>query len=250
MLDKLNRPLEDYEHAEAIPCLENALALGDTPEDTKELLVRAETIVGNQTAEDDMSDTEHYESRWKNRRLPEKSVEPFAGFDFTDFWYDDEYALKSYVEKPPTNELITEIENELGYKLPKSYIWLMKQHNGGTPNRTDFPSECPTSWAEDHVAITGIMGIGREKIYSLCGRLGSQFMIEEWKYPEIGVAICDCPSAGHDMIFLDYTYCGREGEPAVVHVSQEYFYYHITYLADCFEDFIRGLCTMEEKDDD
>ena len=78
----------------------------------------------------------------------------------------------------------------------------MKQHNVGIPVNTYFPTNKPTSWAGDHVAITGIFGIGREKSYSLCGEFGSQFMIEEWEYPAIGVAICDCPSAGHDMIFF------------------------------------------------
>ena len=120
------------------------------------------------------------------------------------------------------------------------YIWLMKQHNGGIPVNTCYPCDEPTCWAEDHVAITGIFGIGREKSYSLCGELGSQFMIDEWEYPAIGVAICDCPSAGHDMIFLDYRACGPQGEPAVVHVDQENDY-KITHLADRFEEFIRGL---------
>ena len=87
---------------------------------------------------------------------------------------------------------------------------------------------------------TGIFGIGREKSCSLCGELGSQFMIDEWEYPAIGVAICDCPSAGHDMIFLDYRVCGPQGEPAVVHVDQENDY-KITHLADSFEEFVRGL---------
>ena len=104
----------------------------------------------------------------------------------------------------------------------------------------EYVSEPPTCWAEDHVAITGIFGIGREKSCSLCGELGSQFMIDEWEYPAIGVAICDCPSAGHDMIFLDYRACGSRGEPAVVHVDQENDY-KITHLADSFEEFIRGL---------
>lgn len=169
----------------------------------------------------------------------------FEGFDFTNFWVDSEYALKEYVSESPSDELIASVEQELGYKLPASYIWLMKQHNGGIPVNTCFPTDEPTSWADDHVAITGIFGIGREKTYSLCGEFGSQFMIEEWEYPAIGVAICDCPSAGHDMIFLDYRECGPDGEPKVVHVDQEWDY-KITPLADSFEKFILGLVNEED----
>ena len=165
---------------------------------------------------------------------------PFEGFDLTSFWDDNWYALKEYVSDPPSDELIASVEEELGYKLPAAYIWLMKQHNGGIPVNTCYPCDEPTCWAEDHVALTGIFSIGREKSYSLCGELGSQFMIDEWEYPAIGVAICDCPSAGHDMIFLDYRACGSQGEPAVVHVDQENDY-KITHLADSFEEFIRGL---------
>ena len=165
---------------------------------------------------------------------------PFEGFDLTNFWDDNLYAQKEYISEPPSDGLIASVEEELGYKLPASYIWLMKQHNGGIPVNTCYPCDEPTCWAEDHVAITGIFGIGREKNCSLCGNLGSQFMIDEWEYPAIGVAICDCPSAGHDMIFLDYRACGPQGEPAVVHVDQENDY-KITHLADSFEEFIRGL---------
>ena len=148
--------------------------------------------------------------------------------------------MKEYASEPPSDELIASIEQELGYKLPASYIWLMKQHNGGIPVNTCFPTDRPTSWAGDYVAIAGLVGIGREEAYSLCGELGSQFMIEEWEYPAIGVAICDCPSVGHDMVFLDYRACGPQVEPKVVHVDQEWDY-EIIPLADSFEDFIRGL---------
>ena len=177
-------------------------------------------------------------SRKKAKFVPGDT--PFEGFDLTNFWDDSMYALKEYVSDPPSDELIASVEEELGYKLPAAYIWLMKQHNGGIPVNTCYPCDEPTCWAEDHVAITGIFGIGREKSCSLCGELGSQFMIAEWEYPAIGVAICDCPSAGHDMIFLDYRACGPQGEPAVVHVDQENDY-KITHLADSFEEFIRGL---------
>ena len=181
--------------------------------------------------------------RQRSRKKKAKFVPgdtPFEGFDLTNFWDDSMYALKEYVSDPPSDELIASVEEELGYKLPAAYIWLMKQHNGGIPVNTCYPCDEPTCWADDHVAITGIFGIGREKSCSLCGELGSQFMIDEWEYPAIGVAICDCPSAGHDMIFLDYRVCGPQGEPAVVHVDQENDY-KITHLTDSFEEFVRGL---------
>ena len=181
--------------------------------------------------------------RQRSRKKKAKFVPgdtPFEGFDLTNFWDDNWYALKEYVSDPPSDELIASVEEELGYKLPAAYIWLMKQHNGGIPVNTCYPCDEPTCWSDDHVAITGIFGIGREKSCSLCGELGSQFMIDEWEYPAIGVAICDCPSAGHDMIFLDYRVCGPQGEPAVVHVDQENDY-KITHLTDSFEEFVRGL---------
>ena len=46
------------------------------------------------------------------------------------------------------------------------------------------------------------------------------------------------------MIFLDYRECGRNGEPKVVHIDQEWDY-RITVLADNFEEFIRKLTTEE-----
>ena len=171
----------------------------------------------------------------------------FKDFDLTTFWNDSDYSLKEYGEGELSGELIDSVERELGYKLPASYIELMKLHNGGVPKNTCFPTTTPTSWADNHVAITGIFGIGRNKAHSLSGSLGSQFMIEEWGYPEIGICICDCPSAGHDMIMLDYSKCGKDGEPEVVHVDQESDYKK-TFLAKDFETFIRGLVSSDVFD--
>ncbi|WNS42373.1 Imm51 family immunity protein [Paenibacillus sp. MMS20-IR301] len=164
-----------------------------------------------------------------------------------DFWEDSDYARKEYVSAPPGDDLIASVEQELGYKLPASYIAMMKQQNGGIPRNTCFPVEEATSWAEDHIAITGIAGIGRDTSYALCGDLGSRFMIEEWGYPDIGVVIGDCPSAGHDVVMLDYRHCGPDGEPEVIHVDQE-GNYEITFLAKDYESFIRGLVSEEAFD--
>lgn len=164
----------------------------------------------------------------------------FSDFDLWNFWEESEYATKSYISEPLTDEVVDLVKKELGYKLPLSYIELMKHQNGGIPKNRLFPTTESTSWADDHVAIEGILGIGRGKSYSLCGDGGSKFMMEEWGYPDIGVYFGDCPSAGHDMICLDYRKNGKSGEPEVVHIDQECDY-KITFLAENFEAFIRGL---------
>lgn len=174
---------------------------------------------------------------------------PFDGFELRRFWDDSDYAKKSYIERKPTPALVASIEKELGYALPPSYVWLMTRHNGGTPTRTCFPTKKATSWAPDHVAITGLAGIGRTKRYSLCGEAGTRFWIDRWKYPAIGVVIATCPSAGHDLIMLDYRKCGPRGEPQVVHVDQERDY-RITALAKDFEAFVRGLVDSSEYEED
>ncbi|UWX59278.1 SMI1/KNR4 family protein [Chryseobacterium oranimense] len=173
----------------------------------------------------------------------------FKDFDFTGFWNESSYSVRDYIEPFPDDELIASVEEELGYKLPASYIELMRKQNGGLVEKSCFPTSEENSWADDHIAITGIMGIGREKTYSICGELGSQFMIDEWGYPAIGIYICDCPSAGHDMVLLDYSDCGKSGEPKVVHIDQENDYKKI-FLAKDFETFIKGLKDENEFDEE
>jgi len=164
----------------------------------------------------------------------------FGDFDVSDFWKQSEYATETYVDDPLTDEKVAAVERALGYTLPKAYVELMKSQNGGFPRKTNHRTKEPTSWAKDHVAITGIYSIGSAKPHSLCGDYRSQFWVGEWGYPPIGVYFADCPSAGHDMLCLDYRECGPTGEPRVVHVAQGYDY-RITLVAEDFESFIRGL---------
>lgn len=139
--------------------------------------------------------------------------QPFAGFNFEGFWNDDEFYAREYTDDPLTQQKIKLVEEELSCKLPVSYVALMTMRNGGAPVRNCHRTLTRTSWAGDHVAMTGFHSIGTERQWSLCGPLGSRFMIEEWGYPPIGVYFADCPSAGHDMLCLDYSLCGPTGEP-------------------------------------
>ena len=167
-----------------------------------------------------------------------------SAVDSTDFWEDSDYARQEYVAAPLTDVALAAVEAELGYRLPRAYVALSRHQNGGIPMRTRHRTNVPTSWAEDHVAITAIYSIGFEKPCSLCGEFGSKFWVEEWGYPDIGVYFADCPSAGHDMLCLDYRACGPKGEPRVVHIDQE-FEYKITHVADSFESFVRSLESAE-----
>ena len=51
---------------------------------------------------------------------------PFEDFDFSSFWANNEYAQKYYIGTTPTDKQVEEIERELEYKLPQSYIALIK----------------------------------------------------------------------------------------------------------------------------
>jgi hypothetical protein len=42
----------------------------------------------------------------------------FDGVDFEGFWDDGEYSHENYREPAPSDELVAEIEAELGYRLP------------------------------------------------------------------------------------------------------------------------------------
>jgi hypothetical protein len=140
-------------------------------------------------------------------------------------------------EPPPDAPLVRSVEAELGVRLPEAYVDLARRHNGGRLARDAHRTDSPTTWADDHVAITSIAAIGRSAPFSLCGELGSRFWVQEWGYPDIGVYFADCPSAGHDMLALDYR---GGGEPHVVHVDQEVGY-RITPVAPDFATFLAGL---------
>ncbi|MBL8203736.1 MAG: SMI1/KNR4 family protein [Blastocatellia bacterium] len=149
-----------------------------------------------------------------------------------DFWDDsDEFTGPSL-----SAEIIGTAEASLGYKLPASYIKLLQIRNGGTPNRCCFPTNVPTSWADDHIEICGIRGIGG--MWGIdAEELGSKAMIQNWGYPDVGIVIGEMPSAGHDTVMLDYSLSGPQGEPRVIHVETENTAPTVLVLAPDFATF-------------
>ena len=90
------------------------------------------------------------------------------------------------------------------FRLPAAYINLARRHNGRLLKRNAHPSPTPTTWASDHIPVTGIFAIGRTARSSLCGSFGQRLWLQEWGYPALGVYFADTLSAGHDMIALEY----------------------------------------------
>jgi hypothetical protein len=168
----------------------------------------------------------------------------FLMWDAADIWDDTSPDWHEMIGPELTDEMIRSAEAGLGYKLPDSYLSLLRTQNGGLPKRCCFPTPVPTSWARDHVRITGLHGIG--------GWLGidnpqhgSRYMIREWGYPDVGVVIAYTPSAGHDTIMLDYSECGPRGEPRVIHVETECAEPRVLVLAPDFGSFVRGLVSCD-----
>lgn len=158
-----------------------------------------------------------------------------------DFWDDSD----EFTGSPLTAEMIQAAEKSLGYKLPESYLRLLRIQNGGTPNRCCFPTNVPTSWADDHIEICGIRGIGGEWGIDAV-ELGSRAMIQNWGYPNVGIVIGETPSAGHDTVMLDYSLCGPQGEPHVIHVETEDISPTTLVLAPDFATFIDGLVSCDQ----
>ena len=148
-----------------------------------------------------------------------------------DFWEDPSG------DDPLTPQLLADSQQGWGCRYPAAYVQMMQQQNGGIPRRRFFPLE----ELDDLVEISELYGITREDSGIHGGR---SFWVEDWGYPDLGVPLCGCPSDVHDAVFLDYSLCGPQGEPRVVHIDQECDY-SMTVLADSFEAFIRGLTTEE-----
>jgi hypothetical protein len=160
---------------------------------------------------------------------------------------------KDYWAGPPlTEEMVRAAEERLGYRLPETYLRLLRVKNGVTLRleRSRFPVRRGTPYASDYVGINGILGIGHPR--GIDGERGSRFMIDEWGYPDVGVYFGATPGGGHTALMLDYSACGPRGEPRVIYAlagEVEGEESRVISLAPDFDSFLRGLRGPDEFDD-
>ncbi|MCI0640159.1 MAG: SMI1/KNR4 family protein [Gemmataceae bacterium] len=158
-----------------------------------------------------------------------------------DFWHD---VVDEYTGPPLTDDMVRVAEKIIGRKLPESYLRLLRIRNGGYPRRDCFPTSQPNSWAEDHIQIQTVFGVGFD--LGIDGPRG--FKLRDRGCPDLGIVIADTPSGGHDFILLDYRACGPHGEPKVAHVETEGGVSAPVVIAPDFETFARGLVDSARYD--
>ena len=159
--------------------------------------------------------------------------------------------LKPRFWRPPGDETFAALaradveraETELGVRLPRAYVELLEVQNGGYVAREfdAFPTEAPTSWAEDHVWVRTLAGIGPS------GHLASVTytprMLAEWRMPA-GLVLLS--GEGHFWIALDYRDRAPDAEPAVTWFDNEVG--EDLALAPDFLTFVEALVPMEDFD--
>ena len=170
----------------------------------------------------------------------------FENVDLDDLWYEGDYPDKEEYEcgSIESDDLIKSIEDDLGFKLPQSYIFLMKKHNGGI-----LKKNCAQiNRRKRYYDIDGIFGLGRTPKCSI-------FEANKDKdyYEENLIAIGSVLSSD-GKIYLDYGECGTDGEPRVIAIDKDDFDGNDPNpkpleLASNFESFIRSLREYDEDEE-
>lgn len=143
---------------------------------------------------------------------------------------------EEYRLAPLTPECLQAAEKKLGVALPKAYIQLMQRQNGGVPVHQAFPCKMPNSWAEDHVPVQSIYGIGKD------GILQSDYFIQEWGLPKKVVLFS---GDGHSWLAMDYR--KAKSDPPIIFIDAEEE--QIIELALDFTSFLNGLYTVKDSKD-
>ncbi|MFJ8295187.1 SMI1/KNR4 family protein [Streptomyces sp. NPDC094447] len=150
----------------------------------------------------------------------------------TSFWSGHPYGVQPAL----TEAAVAAAERVLGLRLPTSLLDLLRLQNGGgvSVGRSACPTTQPTSWCEDCVPFTELMGIGTgEHGLSL---MDTPYLVAEWGLPSPLVLLS---GDGHCWVGLDYRSGGAAVEPAVTWFDADSGV-EVPLAAD-FRSFVEGL---------
>ncbi|MEC1270949.1 SMI1/KNR4 family protein [Bacillus vallismortis] len=152
----------------------------------------------------------------------------------SEIWENSEH--DPFRLKDISEDEIKNVEQELNLTLPEQYKKLIIQQNGGLINFNACPTKHITSWADDHIQVDHMRGIGKD-----LGILESDYLIKEWGLPQRLLLI---QGDGHNWVALDYRLT-NENPP--VH----YFDLELNNdfkIADSFDEFLSKLYTHEYEE--
>ncbi|MCY8923042.1 SMI1/KNR4 family protein [Bacillus atrophaeus] len=152
----------------------------------------------------------------------------------SEIWENSEY--DPFKLKDISEDEIKNVEQELNLTLPEQYKKLIIQQNGGLIIFNAFPTDQETSWADDHIEVDHIRGIGKD-----LGILESEYLIKEWGLPQRLLLI---QGDGHNWVALDYRLT-NENPPL------HYFDLELNNdfkIADSFDEFLSKLYTHEYEE--
>lgn len=157
----------------------------------------------------------------------------FKDINLSELFNNESEYSKEYRFGELTDEIISRVEKNIGYKLPKSYIELLKVQNGGVIVHKY------ESW------LTIIYGIAPEED----GFNGLEDMFDnwknEWEYPDIGIPFGETDSAGHDMYYMDFRVVDEAGEPRIVRIDNE-LDNEIYFVANNLVEFLTMIYNNQE----
>ena len=162
-------------------------------------------------------------------------MKDFHGIDLELLFDNQSNYGEEYRQGELRDEDIARAEKALGYKLPESYIQLLRLQNGGIINDDEY----------DEAWLEAIYGIGQEPgAYNGLEDMDDNWK-NEWEYPDIGIPFGQTQSAGHDMYYMDMRSVNAQGEPRIVRIDNE-MDNKIFFVADDLVSFLKLVVSNEE----
>ncbi|QKG22600.1 SMI1/KNR4 family protein [Actinomadura verrucosospora] len=148
------------------------------------------------------------------------------------FWETGDYGVQPTL----TEAAVEEAESLLGVRLPSALLGLLRVRNGGAvaDRWNAFPVDRPNSWADGHVPLNELFGIGRRE--GMLSLLDTPYLVEEWGLPSPVVLLS---GDGHWWIALDYRAGEQRREPPVIWIDADRETDFL--LAADFRSFVQGL---------
>lgn len=152
-----------------------------------------------------------------------------------DIWKEDE---SSYTLSRLTNEDINLAEKHFNVKLPKAYINLLKQKNGGELRYNALPISLDRWENDNHIIIEHLLGIKEND-----GIMETDYYVKEWEIKRRNIILLS--GDGHEWLALDYD---KTEVPKVIFIQTDNE--RIIELYSSFDEMLENLYLHEEIEEE